>query len=382
MSTANTLTNLIPDVYAALNVVSRELTGLIPAVMRDSTVERAAVNQTVRIPAAPSAASGVTDITPGVTPPDDGNQTFTNGTLTISKSRRSPIRWNGEEQRGVNFGPGYLTLKQNQIAESIRALCNEVETDLASLYSSASRAYGTAGTTPFASDLTDPANVLKILLDNGAPTSDLQLVIDTAAGAKMRSLAQLTKANEAGSTDPLRNGVLLDLDGFKIRESAKIKKPTAGTGSGYLINNGAGYSVGDTALTVDTGSGTILAGDVITIGSGTDKYVVASALSANVVTIAAPGLMAAVADNDAVTVVAAARRNMAFSRSALILATRLPALPEEGDMAEDRTTIVDPLTGLAFELAMYKQYRQVQYELAIAWGYAATKPNHAALLLG
>ena len=73
-----------------------------------------------------------------------------------------------------------------------------------------------------------------------------------------------------------------------------------GTGSGYLINNASGYAIASTALTIDAGSGTIIAGDTITIGAY--NYVVTVALAANVVTIAAPGLIAAIADNDPVTI--------------------------------------------------------------------------------
>ena len=42
-------------------------------------------------------------------------------------------------------------------------------------------------------------------------------------------------------------GELLNLQGFSLKESAGIATVTKGTGSGYLINNGAGYAVGDTA---------------------------------------------------------------------------------------------------------------------------------------
>lgn len=379
---ANTLTNLAPDLYQALDVVSRELVGFIPAVTRDSGVERAAVGQVVRSFVAP--ASTASDITPAVTPPNDGDQTIGNVSITITKARRVPFRWAGEESKGVNnSGPGAASIRVNQIAQAMRTLTNEIETDLGGLHIAASRAYGTAGTTPFATNLGDPAQVRKILSDNGAPLSDMQLVIDTSSGAALRTLAQLTKVNEAGDMSMLRQGVLLDIHNFAIRESGQVAQAvTVGTGAAYTTNT-AGYAVGATAITVITGTGTVLAGDILTFAGDTNKYVVGTALAAGVVTLAAPGLRKAIAASAvAMTVVAAATRNVAFARTAIVLANRLPALPDGGDMAVDRMNIVDPHSGLTFEIAMYAQYRQMQYEISAAWGVKNVKPEHTALLLG
>lgn len=383
---ANTLTNLIPDMYAALDVVSREQVGLIPAVTLDPTTSRAALNQTVYSHVAPAASA--TDITPGVASPDSGDQTIGNVDLTITKSRMVPIRWNGEQSLSLNNGGhGVLSIRQNQFAQAIRTLVNEVETDLAALHSTFSRAYGTAGTTPFATagDYTDASETMRILDDNGAPVSDRHLIINTAAGAKIRG--KQADVDKQGSDSILRQGVFLDVTGAAIRQSAAIKTSTAGTAASATTDN-AGYAVGATTITLaSAGTGTIVAGDVITFAGDTNKYVVVSGDAAvdggGTITIAAPGLRVAMsAATKAITVVAAAARNMAFSRNALILATRLPALPAEGDLAVDRTTIVDPRSGLAFELAMYMQYRQVQYQLALAWGVKNVKPEHTALLLG
>lgn len=378
---ANTLTNLIPDVQVALDVVSRELVGMIPAVLRDSRADRAALNQTVRTFVAP--ANTTSTITPAMTVPTPSDQTIGSRTLSISKSKYSAFAWNGEEAVSLNNGgPGVLSIQQDQIAQAIRVLINEMEADLCGLHIYASRGYGTAGTTPFASTLADPANVRKILDDNGAPSSDRHLVINTTAGAALRTLAQLTKANEAADTTMLRQGQLLDLHGFAIRESGQTITNTAGTGTSYLVNNGAGYAIGSTAITLDTGSGTILAGDIVTFAGDTNKYVVATALAANVVTLAAPGLRKALADDAALTVVAAAARNLAFSRNAFALATRLPALPPGGDAATDRETITDPRSGISLELAYYPGFRMGGYFLGMAWGVGAPKPEHAAILLG
>ncbi len=381
---ANTLTNLIPTLYEALDVVSRELVGFIPAVRMDAGVERAAKDQNVIAFKAP--ASSAQDLTPAINPPDAGDQAIGNVAVTISKSRGVPVRWNGEEQRGVNTGPGYRNILRDQFAQAMRTLTNEVEADLAAAAKeNASRAYGTAGTTPFgtAGDYSDAAQVRKILADNGAPPSDLQLVLSTAAGANVRGKQGGRGVDAEGSSDLLRRGVLLDIHGFMVRESAKAGAHVKGTGTGYLVNNGAGIAIGGTTIAVDTGSNTILAGDVVTFAADTvNKYVVNSALSGGSFAIGEPGARIVIPNDNAVTVGNNYTHNAAFARSAIVLAARLPALPEEGDSADDRYTVVDPVSGLAFEVAMYRQFRQVQYWVSLAWGVKAVKSEHIATLLG
>lgn len=384
---SNTLTNLIPSAYANLDIVSRELVGLIPAVSRDARVERAAVGQTVYSFVAPAVTAS--DITAGQEVPDSGDQTIGNVSLSITKSRMVQFRWEGEEQRGLdNGGAGSGLIKSDQLQQALRTLTNEMESDLAALYSSASRQYGAGGTVPFgtAGDYTDASNALKILLDNGCPNSDLQLVINTGAGANLRG-KQGGKANEAGTDSILRQGVLLDIHGFQIRESAAIKTHTKGTGASATTNN-AGYAVGATTITLaSAGTGTIVAGDSISFAGDSEKYLVVTGdtdvSNGGTVVIAAPGLRKAIAASATnITVEASGPRSMAFRRSAIVLATRLPALPDGGDKAVDRTTITDPRSGVSFELAMYPGFRRMNYIVAAAWGVKAVKTEHLALLAG
>lgn len=399
----NTLTSLAPDIYAALDVVSRELIGFIPAVARDPRADRVAKGVTFRSPIT-EANTTATTTTPAMAIPSAQYQTVDQATLTMANYIDAGFSWTGEEEKYIESGPGFTSVLQDQFAQCFRAIANSMELAIAQAVAlNASRATGTAGTTPFDSSnapangqLLPMANVRRILDDNGAPGAGVPgartLVINTLAGANIRSLLQLTRANEAADTDLLRKGTLLNIHGIDIKESAQVVPVAAvGTASG-ATTDGSAYAVGATTITLaSAGTGTILAGDVITFaGDTTDKthyYVVKTGnTGVNVggtIVLQNPGLMKAIpASTKAITVQAQFSPNVAFSRNAVLLATRLQALPSRGDLATDRMTVADPVSGINFEIAYYPGFRMGTYKVLVAYGVSVIKPEHTAMLLG
>ena len=381
----NTLTNLIPSAYRALNVVSRELVGFIPSVQLDPSAEMLAVGQTIYIPQAPVNSAGK-DITPAMAFPTAAYQTIGSKSHSLTKQRAFPFSWQNEERKAMDSGPGYLSINEQQIAQALRAAVNEIEVDIAvAAKNGASRAFGaTAGTAPV---LADWAQAKKILDDNGAPSTDRTSVFDTTAGVALRSTSNLYKVNEAGDGGSLlRQGLLGNLFGFNLRESAQIQTTTKGTAASATVN-ADGYAVGATVLTLSSaGTGTILAGDIITFAGDSNKYVVASGdsdvSSGGTITLAEPGLRVAMsAATKAITVFGTSARNTAFSRNSILLSTRLPA-SVQGDLATDRQVITDPLSGISFELSMYPGDRMVHYEVGVCWGVTVIKPEHLAIIVG
>ena len=380
---ANILTNLIPALYQNLDEVSRELTGFLPSVARNSSAVRAALGESVIVPVSTAMESG--DVTPSMTVPEPEDFTMDNVAIQITKSRNVSFGLTGEEFQGVNNGVGANYILGENIKQAVRTLVNEMEKDVAiEAAVSSSRAFGTAGSTPFASDLTDAAHIKKILDDNGAPMGGRSLIIDSTAGVNLRSLTQLTNVGDAGTNMTLRQGELLNLFGFSIKESAGIYNVAQSSIKGITLS---AAEIGATELTIKAAtSGSLKAGDVITIAGDDNKYVVAesnSSLSAGgKIKIAKPGLLHVVADNSSVTVVAASARNIAFTKNAIQLVTRAPALPAGRDAAIDSYILTDSRSGMAFEVRVYQGYRKMRMEVACAWGVKVIKPEHVATLLG
>ena len=206
--------------------------------------------------------------------------------------------------------------------------------------------------------------------------------MNSSAGTLMRNLASLNQVNTSGDTTLLRQGVLLDLQGVAMRESGQVKAHTKGTGTNYVVNNAATEAVGQTVITLDGGSGTVIAGDCVTFNGDANIYVVQTALAGGDLVLNAPGLIQAAANDAAMTVGNDFAANVMFHQSALELAVRAPAVPGGSDAAIDAMMVQDPHSGLVFEVRVYKGYRKQMIEVAATWGVKAWKSENMAILLG
>jgi len=388
----NVLNNLAADMYVAADKVSRELTGFIPAVTLNNGSDRAAIGDVVRSHF--TQAATVANRNKAMVISEGVNQTIDNKTITITKDRSVEIPWEGEEIKHVNNGSGFETIQGDQIFQAMRGLTNEIEVDLAiAAHSGASRAFGTAGATPFstAGDFSDASFAKKILVDNGAGEFGHQLVMNTTAGATIQG--KQSQANITGTDVLQRQGILLPLAGLDLRQSAQVQNFTAGT-MANAATDAAGYAVGSTVITLAAaGTGVVSAGDIVSFAGDTNKYVVAfvsfagaNPAAGDTITLQAPGLRNAIAGVTAITVTASSARNVCFNRSAIELVARAPATPVIGgvvrDSAVDRMMVVDPISGLPFEVSVYLGQGKAMLQVAMAWGTKVWKPEHVATLLG
>ena len=388
---ANTISipNLAGEIYAAMDTVAREQTGAINSVSINRGSEVASYGSTVRSHVT-SPASVLTTYTPAMTPPDGQDVTVGNETFVLDKIARYPIAINGETWAAMNQGIGAEVIRKDIFTQGIRAIVNKIETDVVTaIKNGASRAVGTAGTAPFGSNTDLIIDAQTILIDNGCPMGDgqLSLVINSAAAANLKKLTNLQKVNESGSSDLLRRGELLDLYGFSIKQSAGIGLHTKGTVANATLNATAG-AIGDTTVTLSAaGTGTIVAGDVLTFASDTNRYVVrtgdADVSDGGTLVLNGPGLMQAKsAATKAITITDSYRPSLAFHRSAVELAIRAPYQLPGGDLAVDRMVFSDPVSGLTFQMAQYQGYGQALFEITCFYGIKVWKSSNVALIVG
>lgn len=375
----NTLTAIAPTLYSAAKEVAAEPFGVVSALNADFDDKSVARGDTVKVPIAPVRTAS--DFTPAAVTTAGTDAVSTTTDVTITKSRKVDWHLTGEQLLSLQNAENDQDWVSQLISQGMRTLRNECEIDAAlAVKVGASRAIGTAGTTPFASTLDPLIDARKILQDNGAPLADLQFVGDTSAGAAMRKLGVIQNHYQAGSDEERRSGILQRQFGFMPRESAGIVTHVKGTGASFT-STAAGFAVGTTSIPIITGTGTVLAGDVVTFAGDTNRYVVATGTSGpGTIVLAAPGLRQAIpAAATAMTVGNNYTANLAFERNAVVGVMRPPIMPANPTISQ--ILVSDPM-GMTYLMLEIAQYGMTTWELHLAWGFKTVNPEFSALVLG
>lgn len=375
---ANTLTALQPVLYSVAQEVSNEPFGVIKAINANFDDKGVAKGDSVKVPIAPTRTP--TDFTPANVPATGTDATGTAVSVLITASKKVDWHLTGEQIRSLANGADDAEWVRQMIAQGMRGLRNLAEQDCAAaIKQGASRAYGTAGTTPFATDLSALTNARKILQDNGAPLADLQFVGDSSCGLNLRNLGIIQQAYQAGSEAERRSGQLLRQFGFQITESAGIVSHTKGTGASYVTSGVTAAGIQDVALV--TGTGTVLSGDVATFAAdAANKYVVNTGVAApGTITLGRPGARVSIATANVMTVGNTYVPNLAFERSAVVGIMRPPIMPDNPTISQ---MLISDSFGMTYLLLDIAQYGQRTWELHLAWGFKVVNGEHVAIVMG
>lgn len=274
---------------------------------------------------------------------------------------------------------------REHIAPAAYALADAVDVALASLYKDIPW-YKSASSPAAVGDI---SSVFQTLFDNKTPVTDgdLHFMVNGTIQKELQDLTLFHSAQVAGAaaSETLLRGALGDRLGFRFFGNQNVQTHTAGTCSDTsLFLNGA-VAVGDTTVNLDDTAvtGTLVPGDVLEIAGDTQKYVVTATATASANAFAnvaiSPAIVAASADNTAVTVVlSSTTRSLAFHRNAFALATA--PLSEMGNGVGARiATVVDDQTGLSLRSRLWYDGNnsKVKVGLDILYGVKTLEPNLA-----
>lgn len=377
---ANTFTDMLPVIFAQALETLREACVLPRLVNTDFSDTPAGVGDTVNmvVPVATTDAAVSASASPA-TPPDN---TPTKVSVTLNRWRHAGYHLTDKEAGEITSGvkPGLQT-------EAIRALANGVNSYIFSLYKGIYGFAGTAGTTPFASTLTEASALRKVLNNQLAPPDSRYLVIDPDADANAVTL--LANAAYAADNSAQIEGRIGRRIGFDWYMDQVVPTHTAGTITTGLIAKastavaaGVKSFLGTTAAT--TGACALVVGDVISIAGHTTTYTLTAAATqasaASDVTIAIePGLEQALVGSEAITVKASHVVNLGFHRNAFAFASRRLSSVAASDKM---MSVADPVSGLVLRAELIRQNKQDYVDFDILYGASLVRPALAARLAG
>lgn len=244
----------------------------------------------------------------------------------------------------------------------------------------------------------------KRLNDSLAPSGDRTALLNTQDNVDLVDALKGLFQDSAAVRQQYREGVMGMTGGFEFAETTHLARQARGAANtGYLTNSATAQT--GSAIIVDTGTGAINAGEIITIGGVFEvhpetkvstgvlqQFVVTSAYAGGAGTInISPAIVATgarqnvtngAADNQAITVLGTASstygQSLVYHKDAFTFATADLVLPQGVDMASRQ--VYDGIS-----MRMVRQYNisddTFPVRLDVLYGYRTIRPQLAARIL-
>jgi len=361
----------VTDKLLAQGLTALREAAFMPLIVnRDYEATAGQKGSTVDVPI-PSAIE-TQDVTASTTPPSTADVSPTSISVPLDQWKEAPFYLTDKDRMEVEDGQ----ILPMQASEAIKSLANTVNEYLLNFYKSFYGWAGSAGSAPFSSDTGDARNARKVLNKQLAPLEPRTMVIDPDAEANALGLTAFADMSFSGSSDAVINGELDRKLGFQWMTHQLVKTHTPGTaisgGKTITLTSDSSADATSVTLDVDSGTGTLVEGDIITFAGHDQTYVVtadATLTTSGVAVSIQPGLKQDV-DGSGVPVAVTGKAehvaNLAMHRDAIAFATR----PLEGTSHPSAviSTITDPMSGLTLRLENTREHKRDRWSYDILYG--------------
>ena len=372
---ANTITDIVPKLVGLMLPKLRAHSVMPRLVNRDFDTLGAQPGSSIDVPIPPSITT--VDVTAANTPPATSDITLSSVNVPLSSWKESPFYMTDKDLMEVQGD------KLPGVVES--ALASTIETIDADILEAATNGHGLADyqSGSVFDNIADVTAPQKLLNKNKVARGDRFCVFQEDAEANLLALEQFTsgdyvtgfafESGDVGLTPKMGMAWVMDQN---------VVTHTTGTANASYDLNGAA-SAGDKTIAVDTGSGTILEGDTVTIGSY--DYGVASTVGGATVTSITlnQGLLEDVADGTSIAVRDTGGNtnisNVAFHRDAIVFVSR-PFQASNSAIASQ--TISDPVSGLSLRLEVTREHKRDRWSIDALYGTKVVRPEGVIKIIG
>ena len=372
----NILDDLFPKILSQALTTLRQNVIMSRLVNADYSANAAARGDTINVPVPTAIAAR--DVIPANVAPDPDDLTVNTVPIPLNNWREASFYLTDKDQREIMEG-----VRNMQVEEAAKAIANEIDRSLLNLYKYSYLFTGTPGTTPFQTSTVEAQEARKLLNKIACPPQDRRMVLGVEADSAASGLPQFQSVDRSGTNITIVEGMIgrkLGFDFYYDQLTQDHFPPRAAAPTGYLINQ-ANHAIGDKQVTLDSGAGDIVEGDLFTVAGQDQTFVVRAVNGATIDYL--PAAPIAFADDAAITFVPDHAVNLAFHRDSIGLAIRsLQESELELELGGRSMVMVDPVSQIPLRLEVIREYKRVRWSIDCLWGVGAVRPDCMVRVIG